>query len=40
MEMDVKEDLKGGEGVWVHGGAPVFGFGPQSFKGWVILSNG
>ena len=26
--------LEGGaEGVWVHGGTPVFGFGPQSFKG-------
>ena len=23
----------GGGGVWVHGGAPVFGFGPQSFTG-------
>ena len=23
----------GGGKVWVHGGAPVFGFGPQSFTG-------
>ena len=21
------------DGGWVHGGAPVFGFGPQSFTG-------
>ena len=26
-------DGGGGGGVWVHGGAPVFGFGPQSFTG-------